>query len=203
MSSKKHMLPPNDMDSEEGSVQHHSDQEEESGEEENEFIVEKILKKRKKGSKVEYYLKWKGFPESENSWEPVENLGCPDLIAQFEEQEKKKQQQQPSTPKSEKKPHSKSEEPAQPRHHDTPSPKKQKKTEPATDVSGFERGLLPDKIIGATDTGGELTFLLKWKHNDNADLIPARVANQKCPQVVIQFYESRLTWKSNKNEDEY
>ncbi|KAH8409264.1 hypothetical protein KR009_011391, partial [Drosophila setifemur] len=149
-----------------------------------EFSVERVEDKRTVNGRTEYYLKWKGYPRSENTWEPVENLDCPDLIANFEEslknnkKETKKRLSTSSTPETiRSKRKSFLEDDAE----------EQKKI-------GFERGLEPSKILGATDSSGHLMFLMKWKGSDHADLVPAKLANIRCPQVVIQFYEERLTW---------
>lgn len=121
------------------------------------------------------------FPhhDSDNTWEPKDNLNCQELIDEFEANELKKTAGS-SKSKSDKKTSSSSGAP----------PAKKVKAGPI----GFDRGLDPEKIIGATDTSGELMFLVKWKNSEDADLVPAAIANERIPQTVITFYEERLTW---------
>jgi hypothetical protein len=42
---------------------------------EEEYEVEKILDGRMAGKKKTYYVKWKGWEEVHNTWEPIDNLG--------------------------------------------------------------------------------------------------------------------------------
>lgn len=157
-------------------------------EEEEEFTVEKVVDSRMRGGKKEYLLKWKGYPDTENTWEPEENLDCPELILGYEDKKKAKEAEKSQKRKSA--PGGKEE------------PSKKKKKEDSDKPRGFERGLTPERVIGATDSSGELMFLMKWQGSDEADLVPARQANIKCPQIVIAFYEERLTWHTHNDNDD-
>jgi hypothetical protein len=53
---------------------------------EDAWEVEALVGKRKRGNKVEYQVKWVGYPEWENTWEPSVNLErqVPDLVSEYE-----------------------------------------------------------------------------------------------------------------------
>ena len=54
---------------------------------EEEFEVEQILdmKQMERGRKTHFLVKWKGYPTSDNSWEPERNINADELIAEFKQ----------------------------------------------------------------------------------------------------------------------
>ncbi|UJR21967.1 hypothetical protein I4U23_025035 [Adineta vaga] len=161
-------------------VKHHGDSDEEELDE-AEFIVEKILDRKVLNGEVYYFLKWKGFGDTENTWEPEMNLDCPELIADYHKRSKKSLE--PSElPDSNKRVTQES--------TTNDAAKKVKRS----NEFGYGKGLEIEKILGATDVYGELMFLIKWQATDKPELVPARIANVRSPQHVIRFYEDRLTW---------
>ncbi|KAJ1041039.1 hypothetical protein NDA10_003767 [Ustilago hordei] len=48
------------------------------------FEVEALIDKHSHNGITEYKVLWRGYSEEAASWEPVENLNCPDLIQEYE-----------------------------------------------------------------------------------------------------------------------
>lgn len=116
-------------------------------------------------------LKWIGYSEEENTWEPVSNLDCPELISSYEKEHSAKVSVATSetvVEKSKKSPDFASD------HEESTDVEDIKKN--GTDLKieedhsehednepiGFERGLEPEEILGATEQDGQILFLMKW-----------------------------------------
>lgn len=163
--------------------------------------METIIRRRIFNGRVEYYLKWKGFTDAENTWEPEDNLDCPELIEEFlrtynteddevfiPKEEMTEQETEISCLQEAHAVQSNSSLVLQPDEEQSDAP------------ANLSTYLEPECIIGSTDRKGELMFLVKWKNSDDVALLPAREASARCPQVVIDFYEQKLTWHSGDDE---
>ncbi|XP_042540407.1 chromobox protein homolog 3-like [Dipodomys spectabilis] len=138
------------------------------------FEVEKIVDRRVVAGKVEYLLKWKGYSDAVNTWEPEETLDCVDLIRAF------KNSQGVSSSASQ--------------YEDSTS---NDKRDAGDNPIGFSRGLEPERILGVTEHNGEMMFYMKWKNSRETGLVSAKEANDKCPEIVTAFYKRRLYWPGN------
>ncbi|XP_059196167.1 chromobox protein homolog 3b isoform X2 [Centropristis striata] len=168
-----------------------------------EFVVEKIIRRRIFDGRVEYFLKWKGFTDAENTWEPEDNLDCPELIEEFlrnthflDEEEHTEQEFIPKEEMTEQETEISCLQQQQV-HAVQSSNQPDQQPDSPTDLSSY---LEPECIIGSTDRQGELMFLVKWKNSEDVALLPAREASARCPQVVIDFYEQKLSWHCGDEE---
>ncbi|XP_054639029.1 chromobox protein homolog 3b isoform X2 [Dunckerocampus dactyliophorus] len=159
-----------------------------------EFVVEKITRRRISNGKVEYFLKWKGFTDADNTWEPEDNLDCPELIEDFlrnhfsddieEDEFVPKEEMTEETEFSQ-------------RHTQHCGGDGMGNPDSPADYSAYPQ---PECIIGSTDRKGELMFLVKWKNSGDVALLSAHEASARCPQAVIDFYEQKLTWHCGDDE---
>lgn len=177
--------------------------------EEEVYKVEKIINRRIKDGIVEYRIKWLGYDSSENTWEPEENLDCIEIVEEFLEAQSKGELDNYSNNGS---------EPEDDQVKDIENVTEDNNMEVSNDVDVdldcdldemneeekrqcltlfYEQSYNkePETIIGVTDACGELMFLVRWKNSDTADLVPATIANEKWPQLVIKFYEDRIIFE--------
>jgi len=50
---------------------------------EKDYIVERILRVRDQHGSLEYLIKWKGYSDEYNTWEPASNLTCNEILSEF------------------------------------------------------------------------------------------------------------------------
>jgi hypothetical protein len=124
---------------------------------------------------------------TENTWEPKENLNCPDLVVKFESNIDTKKRRISEANRN---------------YSRKLRPKLSLAKDNTNEPNGFDRGLKAEKIIGFTTQGGQSMFLVKWKNSNDLDLVLAKEAHKKCPQLVIDFYEKHLSIVENDEQKE-
>ncbi|XP_044764643.1 chromobox protein homolog 1-like isoform X2 [Coccinella septempunctata] len=146
------------------------------------YVPEKLVDFKVDENGEKYYLvKWSGCPKEENSWVHRSKLGCYFMMDQIEREKAREEETvEPIT--------------VSVRRYDRS--RRQGFVPFEERITGFDLGRTPEMVLGLTDVSGELEFLIKWKGVYEADLIPREIANVRCPQIVIKFYEENLFWKS-------
>lgn len=194
------------------------------------YYVERIVGRRKRKRNYEYFVKWVDWPHEQNTWEPIEHLSeCLDMIEEYNRQVQlsKDASHKPNVelkkdPKSDGKSNGELKKRNTKKSNvdseqriltDSSNQKEMRCTSNGQETSensakrvpnGFERGWVADEIVGATDSGGVLKFLIKWKgkDDDTEELVPAKIARHIVPQMVIEFYEKHTRWEEDANQNE-
>ena len=66
----------------------------------NLYLIEKILDRRRNNNRLEYKIKWEGYPMSQSTWEPIENLKTAiELVIEYDNLHPLKQNKKVSQPK--------------------------------------------------------------------------------------------------------
>jgi hypothetical protein len=126
-------------------------------EEDQVYIVEKVVSKRKsKGGKTEYLIKWQGYEESDNTWEPADNVSD-DLITEFELEQNPKKKKNDRTGQDYREDSKGSEVTPDKENFDS-------------DGSESEQVYIVEKVLSKRKSkSGKSEYLIKWQGYDDAD----------------------------------
>lgn len=65
----------------------------------------------------------------------------------------------------------------------------------SNDGNGFARGYSVENLVGITQEEDQFLFLVKWHQTDEMEMVPSAEVRKFVPEMMIDFYESRITWK--------
>ncbi|KAH0792166.1 chromobox protein [Histomonas meleagridis] len=150
------------------------------------YKVEDIKGHKKKGNKMYYLIKWVGYPDSENTWEPESNLSCPDILKRYQQSLVQKENSIKSSPKSPKSKTSKSKQ-----SDSKPTPKKTVKSK---DNKIKKRPIA--EIFGCTtdSTRNIIYYVVKFEGETEPSSLPSSLVRRWAPFKLASFLESHLNF---------
>ncbi|KAI8360053.1 hypothetical protein B0O80DRAFT_367316, partial [Mortierella sp. GBAus27b] len=140
------------------------------------YEVERVVGHKRERGVLSYHLKWKGYPDSDNTWERDKSVFCKDLVEAYWERYLadggSKADARGKEPKS-------NGQAIEVRENWKPPKSWTTWDEHVEVVQTVERS-----IMG-------MTVHVTWKNGKESEL-PLEEAHKKCPQKLIAFYEQHL-----------
>eukprot|EP00298_Acanthocystis_sp_HF-20_P030283 c9390_g1_i1.p1 GENE.c9390_g1_i1~~c9390_g1_i1.p1 ORF type:complete len:329 (-),score=148.49 c9390_g1_i1:5-961(-) len=143
------------------------------------------------GVGIDVFVKWKGFPETDNSWEPEENLtNCIEKIKQF-----KLDMQKKKPAKDLKRTSSAIEDENEQSEEEYLDPK----NIPMLDANANFDSEVAESVVGVTraEDGVGIDVLVKWKgFPERYTWVSAKECRKRIPYLLLDFYEARVKFIS-------
>lgn len=129
-----------------------------------EYEVEAVLAQRTRGRKIQYLVKWKGYAESESTWEDADHCSCAELIAEFHERERQKRAEE--------------------------ALKRKKLAEEAEQKRRMKQDLVPTevKVLGVKYKDGKVVYTIK--RQEDISTFSSDDVRLEWTNSIIQFWES-------------
>jgi hypothetical protein len=145
----------------EGDANDQGDEHVEASEDQHE--VERVVGKRiGKGGRPEYKVKWVGWADKHNSWEPLDCLNCPNLITAYENELLRALEGGYALDALGK------------------------------PMVGFAFNHTIASMLGAKFEGDDIYILCRWEGVSAYTFESSRVLREKVPMKLLDFYESRI-----------
>ncbi|RKP25845.1 hypothetical protein SYNPS1DRAFT_28431 [Syncephalis pseudoplumigaleata] len=174
-------------------------------EEEGVYEVEAIVGSRKRKGRQQYLIKWKGYPDEENTWEDVNNVHAEDLVEDY--WRKHEASQMPKKESKLKRKRSNLDHHTVKVEDDVPSKKPADGTthtadraptgsEPPANTSDMDYSVNWEECVDKVETveratNNSLLVYLLWK-NGKQTIHHSSQIRERCPHKLLDFYEAHL-----------
>ncbi|XP_055313216.1 chromobox protein homolog 3-like [Sitodiplosis mosellana] len=156
-------------------------------------IEEIITHRRRPDGKFEYFVKWKGYDNNSNTWEPADNFESPRMLVEYHNSLEGNSISDQLTRMQ----------------NAISNPIKRKSSKKTLDPDDLltattikDRNLVPEKVLNifhVRNDEKDLVAFIRFKNTKQPEFVQASWAHENCPQLVIQFYESRIFWRDKKS----